>query len=81
MGDFDSTLGSATGVPAYQIFIDSFGRTGATVAFLVNILLLAFAVIGIICASSRAVWSMARDGGFPGSKLYVLFFLPLLRVY
>ncbi|GAA5823962.1 hypothetical protein JCM11251_003360 [Rhodosporidiobolus azoricus] len=68
--DVDGVLGSPTGVPVFQVFIDAFGRAGATAAFAINLLLLAFAVIGIICASSRAVWSMSRDGGFPGSVLF-----------
>lgn len=43
---------------------------GATAAFVINLLILAFAVIGIQLASSRSVYSMSRDGGFPGGKLF-----------
>ncbi|GAA5917261.1 hypothetical protein JCM6882_009264 [Rhodosporidiobolus microsporus] len=68
--DVDGVLGSPTGVPVLQMFMNAFGRGGATAAFAINLLLLAFAVIGIICASSRAVWSISRDGGFPGSVLF-----------
>ncbi|GAA6042680.1 hypothetical protein JCM8097_003742 [Rhodosporidiobolus ruineniae] len=69
ISDIDAVLGSATGIPVLQIFEDAFKRGGATAAFLINLLLLAFAVVGIICASSRAVWSLARDKGLPGSRL------------
>ncbi|GAA5858886.1 hypothetical protein JCM8547_007143 [Rhodosporidiobolus lusitaniae] len=70
MGDLDSVLGSATGEPFYQILINAFNLNGATVAFLINLIVLGFAVIGIICASSRAVWAQARDKAFPGSVLF-----------
>lgn len=30
--DFDNTIGSATGSPVLQIFLDCFGETGATAA-------------------------------------------------
>ena len=51
---------------------DSFGLNGAAAAFAFNLLILFLACVGIICASSRAVWSMSRDRGFPLAKLYVL---------
>lgn len=49
---------------------DSFGLRGATAAFAINLVVLSFATIGILMASSRAVWSMARDGGFPLSRAF-----------
>jgi hypothetical protein len=51
---------------------DSFGLNGAAAAFAFNLLILFLACVGIICASSRAVWSMSRDRGFPLAKVYVL---------
>ncbi|GAA5833898.1 hypothetical protein JCM3766R1_002462 [Sporobolomyces carnicolor] len=57
-------------VPTIQIFQDSFGLKGATAAYCFNLLILAFACIGIVCATSRAVWSMSRDGGFPLSFVF-----------
>ncbi|GJN92307.1 hypothetical protein Rhopal_005337-T1 [Rhodotorula paludigena] len=68
--DVTSILETPTGVPPYQVFIDAFGLHGATAAFVINLLILAFAVIGIQLASSRSVYSMSRDGGFPGGKLF-----------
>ncbi|TNY20572.1 amino acid/polyamine transporter I [Rhodotorula diobovata] len=64
----DDILGAA--VPVLQIFQDSFGLRGATAAFAINLVVLSFATIGILMASSRAVWSMARDGGFPLSRAF-----------
>ncbi|GAA5944685.1 hypothetical protein JCM10213_009185 [Rhodosporidiobolus nylandii] len=70
IADVDAVLGTATGVPVLQIFEDSFGLRGATAAYVINLLILSFAIIGIICASSRAVWAMSRDKGFPGSVVF-----------
>ncbi|GAA5913479.1 hypothetical protein JCM8208_005192 [Rhodotorula glutinis] len=61
---------TAAPVPVLQIFQEAFGLRGATAAFAVNLLILTFACIGIVMASSRAVWSMARDDGFPGSRAF-----------
>ncbi|BGP57305.1 hypothetical protein JCM8202v2_004945 [Rhodotorula sphaerocarpa] len=61
-------------VPVIQIFTDSFGLNGAAAAYAFNLLILYLACAGIVCASSRAVWSMSRDRGFPLAKLYVLVF-------
>ncbi|GAA6022788.1 hypothetical protein JCM10207_000417 [Rhodosporidiobolus poonsookiae] len=70
MGDVMGAIGSPTGIPVLQVFWDAFGLKGAAAAFMINLILLGFAIIGIIAASSRAVWSMSRDGGFPGSTLF-----------
>ncbi|GAA6014334.1 hypothetical protein JCM11491_005044 [Sporobolomyces phaffii] len=69
-GDVETVLTTPTLVPTIQIFQDSFGLRGATAAYAFNLLILAFACIGIVCATSRAVWSMSRDGGFPLSFLF-----------
>lgn len=69
IADIDTVVSSP--LPIVQILSDSFGLRGATAAFVFNLLILSFACIGIVCASSRAVWSMSRDRGFPGSLLCV----------
>ncbi|GAA5951990.1 hypothetical protein JCM3765_005161 [Sporobolomyces pararoseus] len=68
--DVDRVINTPTFVPTIQIFQDSFGLKGATAAYCFNLLILAFACIGIVCATSRAVWSMSRDGGFPLSFVF-----------
>ncbi|GAA5993504.1 hypothetical protein JCM10908_000621 [Rhodotorula pacifica] len=68
ISDVDSVL--AAPVPAIKIFTDSFGLNGAAAAYAFNLLILYLACVGIICASSRAVWSMSRDRGFPLAKLF-----------
>ncbi|GAA5897071.1 uncharacterized protein JCM6883_006568 [Sporobolomyces salmoneus] len=68
--DVDRVINTPTFVPTIQIFQDSFGLHGATAAYCFNLLILAFACIGIVCATSRAVWSMSRDGGFPLSFVF-----------
>ncbi|GAA5961240.1 hypothetical protein JCM21900_005578 [Sporobolomyces salmonicolor] len=70
IGDVSTVLDTPTLIPVLQIFEDSFGLHGATAAYLFNLLILAFACVGILCASSRAVWSISRDGGFPLSALF-----------
>ncbi|BGO99917.1 hypothetical protein NBRC10513v2_004146 [Rhodotorula toruloides] len=68
IADIDTVVSSP--LPIVQILSDSFGLRGATAAFVFNLLILSFACIGIVCASSRAVWSMSRDRGFPGSLFF-----------
>ncbi|GAA5879992.1 hypothetical protein JCM3774_005469 [Rhodotorula dairenensis] len=68
ISDVDSVL--AAPVPVIKIFTDAFGLNGAAAAFAFNLLILYLACVGIICASSRAVWSMSRDRGFPLAKVF-----------
>ncbi|GAA6061213.1 hypothetical protein JCM10212_001534 [Sporobolomyces blumeae] len=65
IGDIDRVLSTPTFIPVLQIFQDSFGLRGATAAFGFNLLILGLACVGIVCATSRAVFAMSRDGGFP----------------
>ncbi|EMS23007.1 hypothetical protein NBRC10512_004680 [Rhodotorula toruloides] len=66
--DIDTVVSSP--LPIVQILQDSFGLRGSTAAFVFNLPVLAFACIGIVCASSCAVLSMSRDRSFPGSLFF-----------
>ena len=69
LGDLESVLGTATGFPYMQIFLDSVGNVaGATVMVAVVLILTWACAIGITTTASRMTWSFARDRGLPGSS-------------
>lgn len=65
--DVDTVLDTPTGTPGIQWLLDSTGSVAGTtvMAVLIFITLLA-AVIAEVAATSRQLWSFARDKGAPG---------------
>ncbi|GAA6044206.1 hypothetical protein JCM8097_004672 [Rhodosporidiobolus ruineniae] len=63
--DFDNTIDSPLGQPVLQIFVDVFGKTGATVAF--TFVLVAVILCGTfsLTSNSRMYYSCSRDGILP----------------
>ena len=69
LGDLDAALNSPSGFPFIEIFNQATRSTGATVTILVVIIVLTIcATMSNLAASSRMIWSFARDRGLPGWK-------------
>ncbi|MFE2425635.1 amino acid permease [Streptomyces sp. NPDC059373] len=68
--DYAGTIGSATGVPPAQIFIDALGNGGAKALLLVVIVAQLFCGNAEVAAASRMVFAFSRDGAMPGSGLW-----------
>lgn len=69
--DYSGTLGTATGVPPAQIFLDALGVTGAKILLLIVIAAQLFCGNAEVAACSRMVFAFSRNGALPGSKLWV----------
>lgn len=68
IGDLETVVGTDTGFPFIQVFIDSVGNVaGATVMTAVVMALTWSCAIGITTTASRMTWSFARDRGTPFS--------------
>lgn len=64
--DLDSLLGSVTGFPHMQIFLNSTGSvSGATTMAAIITALGICATVGMLASTSRVFWSFARDRGLP----------------
>ncbi|MEU9396114.1 amino acid permease [Streptomyces sp. NPDC048324] len=68
--DYAGTVGSATGVPPAQIFLDALGLAGAKALLLVVIVAQLFCGNAETAAASRMVFAFSRDGALPGSQLW-----------
>jgi len=68
--DYAGTIGTETGVPPAQIFLDALGLTGAKVLLLVVIVAQLFCGNAETAAASRMVFAFSRDGALPGSALW-----------
>jgi amino acid transporter len=68
--DYDGALGSSTGVPPAQIFIDAVGDTGAKLLLLIVIGAQFFCGMASVTANSRMIYAFSRDGALPGSQLW-----------
>lgn len=68
--DYAGTVGSATGVPPAQIFLDALGEGGAKALLLVVIVAQLFCGNAEVAAASRMVFAFSRDGAMPGSALW-----------
>jgi amino acid permease (GABA permease) len=67
---YTAELGSATGVPPAQIFIDAVGATGGKLLLLVAIGAQLFCGMSSVTANSRMIYAFSRDGALPGSNLW-----------
>jgi amino acid permease (GABA permease) len=68
--NYSGELGSATGVPPAQIFIDAVGATGGKLLLLVVIGAQLFCGMSSVTANSRMIYAFSRDGALPGSALW-----------
>lgn len=68
--DYTDTVGTATGVPPAQIFLDALGVAGAKALLLVVIVAQLCCGNAETAAASRMVFAFSRDGALPGSHLW-----------
>ncbi|WP_083976592.1 amino acid permease [Kitasatospora azatica] len=68
--DYSGELGSSTGVPPAQIFLDAIGTNGAELLLLIVIGAQFFCGMASVTANSRMVYAFSRDGALPGSRLW-----------
>ncbi|TFK85392.1 APC amino acid permease [Polyporus arcularius HHB13444] len=68
--DLDGTVNSATGQPVAQIFLDTVGEKGAIVLMVIVIGAMFFCGVFSVTSNSRMMYAFARDGGFPGHRLF-----------
>jgi amino acid permease (GABA permease) len=67
---YDGALGSATGVPPAQIFIDAIGETGGKLLLVIVVGAQFFCGMSSVTANSRMVYAFARDGALPASGFW-----------
>ena len=67
---YDGALGSETGVPPAQIFIDAVGLTGGKLLLLIAIGAQLFCGMSSVTANSRMIYAFSRDGALPFSSTW-----------
>ncbi len=67
---YDGALGSATGVPPAQIFIDAIGETGGKLLLVIVVGAQLFCGMSSVTANSRMIYAFARDGALPASGFW-----------
>ena len=68
--NYTGEVGSATGVPPAQIFIDAVGATGGKLLLVVVIVAQLFCGMSSVTANSRMIYAFSRDGALPFSSLW-----------
>ncbi|HEX6509436.1 MAG TPA: amino acid permease, partial [Chloroflexota bacterium] len=68
--NYNGALGSATGVPPAQIFIDAIGQRGGEILLAIVIGAQFFCGMSSITANSRMIYAFSRDGAMPGSSFW-----------
>ena len=68
--NYAGEIGSATGVPPAQIFLDAIGRTGAELLLLIVCVAQLFCGMSSVTANSRMIYAFSRDGALPGSAFW-----------
>jgi len=68
--DYKAVLGTATGVPPVQIFLDTVGKTGGILLLLIVIGAQFFCGMSSVTANSRMLYAFSRDGAVPGAQLW-----------
>jgi amino acid permease (GABA permease) len=68
--NYANEVGSSTGVPPAQIFIDAAGRKTGEFLLLVVIVAQLFCGMASVTANSRMIYAFSRDGALPGSSLW-----------
>ena len=70
LGDSTAVLSTPTGFPFVEIYLQATdSMTGTAAIVLVMIVTLMCGVISCLTATSRIVWSFARDHGLPGWRI------------
>lgn len=71
LGDFDTVVGSATGLPIIEVYYQATKSKAAT-NFFVAILFVMYAIgnFNILASVSRLTWAFARDRGLPFSSVF-----------
>ena len=68
--DYSAELGTATGLPAAQIFVDAAGhKAGIFLIFICGVAQY-FCGMASVTANSRMSYAFSRDGALPGSKMW-----------
>lgn len=70
MKDFDGIVGSPTGLPAAQIFLNAGGRRGGTVMWFWVILVQFFTGCSAMLADTRMAYAFSRDDALPLSRIW-----------
>jgi amino acid transporter len=68
INDLDAIVGSPTGLPAAQIFLNAGGQTGGTIMWFFTILVQFFTGCSAMLADTRMAYAFARDGALPFSR-------------
>lgn len=68
LADVDAIMGSATGLPAAQIFLNAGGRTGGIIMWFFVILVQSFTGCSAMLANARMAFAFARDEALPLSQ-------------
>ncbi|KAH8111566.1 APC amino acid permease [Phellopilus nigrolimitatus] len=68
--DYTATVGSATGEPVAQIFLDTVGEKGAIVLMVIVIGAMFMCGTFSVTSNSRMMYAFSRDGALPGHKFF-----------
>jgi amino acid permease (GABA permease) len=68
--NYAGEVGSATGVPPAQIFLDAIGKTGAELLLLIVCVAQLFCGMSSVTANSRMIYAFSRDGALPASDFW-----------
>jgi amino acid permease (GABA permease) len=68
--NYSGELGSSTGVPPAQIFIDAAGSVTGRLLLLIAIGAQLFCGMSSVTANSRMIYAFSRDGALPGSAFW-----------
>jgi amino acid permease (GABA permease) len=68
--NYAGEVGSATGVPPAQIFLDAIGKTGAELLLLIVCVAQLFCGMSSVTANSRMIYAFSRDGALPLSDFW-----------
>jgi amino acid transporter len=68
--NYAAAIGSSTGVPPLQIFLDALGRHGGELLFVIAFVAAFFCGMSSVTANSRIIFAFSRDGALPGSGVW-----------
>ncbi|KAE8138541.1 putative amino acid permease [Aspergillus pseudotamarii] len=71
MGDLEAATKTPTGYPYMEIFLQATNSLGGTIIMIcISLVIGICSAIGMIAATSRQLWSFARDRGMPGWRVW-----------
>jgi amino acid permease (GABA permease) len=68
--NYDAELGSKTGLPAAQIFVDAAGSKAGLFLIFICAVAQYFCGMASVTANSRMTYAFSRDGALPGSRIW-----------